>query len=324
MSNFYVDENSGTGTVIGDFTTSDPDGEQTHTVTLLDDAGGRFRVVSNQLQVAKSNVKCLSNGGSDCWLDYERLQTHSIKVRSADNGSATKYVDKTFTVRLRNVNDRPRNILLSGYVLKENAPSGTVIGTLSAFNEDVGQTLTYELTNDAGGRFEINQKTNQVVRAGSGSIDYEVATRYTIGVRVKDNGKPVMSTSKSFTIEILNVNEPPVSISFASTGGHQSFANNAPKVNENSAIGTIVGTLVVYDPDANQKLLVSLDDSAGNRFSVKTSALSCTPVSVNVSAKGETRRGPPHIGNNQNEESLAFLTPIAWHKVTHRNLSCWS
>ena len=275
-----MNENSDTGTVVGDFTTTDPDQGQTHTVTILRDAGGRFRVKGNQLQVAKSNSKCLANGGSDCWLDYEGRRTYTIRVRSTDNGSPAKYVDWSFAVRLRNVNDQPRNLRLSGYVLRENALAGTLIGTLSASNEDAGETLTYELTNDAGGRFEI--KTNQVVRAKAGSINYEAMTSYAIEARVKDNGKPSMSTSKTFTIEILNVNEPPFSMTFTSTGGQQSFANNAPKIDENSAKGTTVGTLIAYDPDALQKLIMGLDDSAGNRFSLKTSALLCTSVNVNV------------------------------------------
>ncbi|MEH2411029.1 cadherin repeat domain-containing protein [Nostoc sp.] len=44
-----VAENSSTGTVIGQFSTTDPDAADTYTYTLEDNASGRFRIVGNQL-----------------------------------------------------------------------------------------------------------------------------------------------------------------------------------------------------------------------------------------------------------------------------------
>ena len=281
LSGDSVDENSDKGTPIGSFTTSDPDKGQSHVFSLLDDAGGRFLIKGTQLQVSKPNSMCLKNGGKDCWLNYEEKPSYTIKVRTSDNGSPTKYLDKVFTIRILNVNDQPRDLQLSGFTLKENSPANTVIGTLSASNEDVGETLTFELTNDAGGRFVIINK-NQVARGTSGSIDYEETTSYAIVVCVKDDGKPSMNESETFTIGILNVNEPPLNVAFTSTNGQQQFLKDAPTVDENTAKGTRVGTLVAYDADAKEMLAFSLDDSAGGRFSLETSALLCTPVNVNV------------------------------------------
>ena len=281
LSGDSVDENSNKGTPIGSFTTTDQDKGQLHVLSLLDDAGGRFLIKGAQLQVAKSNSKCLSNGGKDCWLNSEEKSSYTIKVRSSDNGSPSKYLDKTFTIRIVNVNDQPRNLQLSSFTLKENSSASTVIGTLSASDEDVGQRLTFQLSNNAGGRFVIINN-NQVARGKSGSIDYEEATSYDIEVQVKDDGKPSMSASKNFTIQILNVNEPPVSVTFTSTGGQQKFSNDAPAVAENTDKGTRVGTLVAYDADAKETLAFSLDDSAGGRFALQTSAMSCESVNVNV------------------------------------------
>ena len=262
-------ENSGIGTVIGSFTTIDPDIGQSHALKLLNSAGGRFLILGKQLVVAIAN------------FNYETKRTHTIVVRSSDNGSPPKYVDKSFTIYVRDMCDRPTNLALSGYKLKENAPVNTKIGTLSASDEDGGQ-LTYTITDSAGGRFAIRNK-NVVVRGSSGLIDYETTTRYVIVVQVKDSCKPAMTASKRFTIEILNDPEPPASIVFTSSGGKKVFANNTPICDENLARGTGVGTLVAYDPDAGAKLVWGLDNSAGGRFSAKTKGASCTPVNVNVS-----------------------------------------
>ena len=76
--------------------------------------------------------------------------------------------------------------------------------------------------------------------------------------------------NKSFVIEVLNVNEAPVTVSFRDAGAQLRFVAGFPKVNENSAIGTVVGIVEAHDADAGQMLAFSLDDDAGGRFKVAT------------------------------------------------------
>lgn len=68
---------------------------------------------------------------------------------------------------------------------------------------------------------------------------------------------------KKFTIIIKNVQEAPLNTSLTSAGGQQSYSDDHPRINENSAIGTTVGTLVSLDEDAGQHLKFTLDDDAG-------------------------------------------------------------
>ena len=228
-----------------------------------------------------SNSRCLSYGGSSCSLNYEASLSHSIRVRSRDSGTPSKYVDQYLSVYLRNVNDRPRNLRLSGSTLKENATIGTVIGTLTASDEDSMQSLTYSLTNNASGRFSISSG-NKVVLATRSGIDYESATSHLISVLVRDSGSPSLNTSTSFRIYISNVNEPPGDVTFSSMGGQQSFRSDNPTVNELSPRNTVVGTLMGYDPDAGDKLAFSLDGTSGGRFALNSSAAVCTSGSFGV------------------------------------------
>ena len=143
--------------------------------------------------MAVSNVRCLAEGGSQCLLNYESSKSHLIVIRSTDNGKPALYKDFTLTIAVDDINDRPRNLQLSGYTLREDRPVGTVIGTLSCSDEDKGQKLlTYTLSDNAGGRFGIS-KGNQVVQKNSSGIDYETAKSYKITVVVKDSGKPALS-----------------------------------------------------------------------------------------------------------------------------------
>lgn len=86
-----------------------------------------------------------------------------------------------------------------------------------------------------------------------------------------------MQISKDFTIEVLNVNEAPATLLFKDTGSKLTFTDNFPKVNENEALGTVVGTVEAHDEDKSQKLTFKLDDDDGGRFSVSSaSAVVCS------------------------------------------------
>ncbi|MCH3873826.1 hypothetical protein LZC35_08925, partial [Campylobacter jejuni] len=83
-------------------------------------------------------------------LDYETATSQSITVRVTDQGGLT--FDKTFTIAVTNVNEAPTNATLSAATVAENAANGTVVGTVTGTDPDAGSTLTYSLTNNAGGR----------------------------------------------------------------------------------------------------------------------------------------------------------------------------
>ena len=83
------------------------------------------------------------------------------------------------------------------------------------------------------------------------------------------------------------MNEAPVTVIFKDTGGQLRFVDDVPKVNENSAIGTVVGIVEAHDADAGQTLIFSLDDDAGGRFKVATGksviCSSAKSISVRIS-----------------------------------------
>lgn len=140
--------------------------------------------------MAIDNSKCLAVGGSSCLLNYEGSRSHNVVVRSTDSGTPPMSKDFTVTVFLRDINDQPRALGLSGYTVKENAVQGTIIGTLSVSDEDAGQTITYSLRINPGNLFTI--KGSSLVTAKIG-IDYESSTSYKIEVMATDSGQQPLS-----------------------------------------------------------------------------------------------------------------------------------
>ena len=72
---------------------------------------------------------------------------------------------------------------------------------------DAGDTKSYPLTNNAGGRFAINRTTGALTVANGTLLNYEAATSHSVTVRVTDRGG--LTYDETFTITVTNVNEAP-------------------------------------------------------------------------------------------------------------------
>lgn len=189
LSAASVAENSAAGTVVGNLTSTDADTGDSYTYSLVGGATDKFQVVVGQLQ-----VKAGAN------LDYETATSQGVTVRTTDAQGA--FYDKAFTITVINVNEAPTNMALSAATVPENSAAGTMIGTLSATDQDVGDSFTYSIP--AGStRFQIVGSQLQV-KAGA-NLDYESATSQTVTVRATDAGG--LTYDKTFTIAVTNVND---------------------------------------------------------------------------------------------------------------------
>ena len=106
-----------------------------------------------------------------------------------DTGNPPLDVDKQIVIQVRNKNDAPYNLTISSSDVKENAPSGTYIGTVRATEEDAGQTISYSLLNDDQGNFRIDSSGKVYKTKPS---DYEAKVAHLITVQAMDNGNPRM------------------------------------------------------------------------------------------------------------------------------------
>jgi hypothetical protein len=238
LSNSVVVEHSAVGTVIGVLTTTDPDADDSFSYVLLDSAGTRFRIREDQLLVDDAAL-----------LDYEIATQYKVTVRAVDCSGLS--CERDFTIEVTNVNEAPRDIVLSGATVAENSPTGTLVGMLSSVDTDAGDTFTYTLLDSAGGRFKL--EGNQVVVDDNTWLDYETASSLTILVRSTDSYH--LSLDKLLTIEVTDVDETPTDIRLSNA-----------TVAENSASGTVVGSLAITGIDAGDTFTFALLDSAGGRF----------------------------------------------------------
>lgn len=110
LSNASVREHAATGSFVGTLSALDFNAGNTHTYTLLTNAGGRFYVSGNQLRVTDGTK-----------LDFEQTASLNILVRATDQGG--KYLDKTFSISLNNVT--PENVTGNAWQTSSSAAPAT-------------------------------------------------------------------------------------------------------------------------------------------------------------------------------------------------------
>ena len=211
--------------------------------TLDDNADGRFALTAgNQISIADP-----AQIDADEDTDY-----YTITV-TASAGGLTE--TRTFTLDRINFNEAPSQPTMSdGGTVVENAGAGNFVAQFVATDPDKGETLTYSLTVNEDGAFEIDASTGKLTLK-SGTLNYEAKKQYQVKVKVDDGEK---SAEKTFTIFVADANEGPTVLTLSGTS-----------VKELEATGTVVGTLAPADPGAAaQPYAFKLVNDAGGRFAI--------------------------------------------------------
>ncbi|MGO4705198.1 hypothetical protein AB4072_05390 [Microvirga sp. 2MCAF38] len=113
----------------------------------------------------------------------------------------------------------PSQLDLSQNSVAEMAMAGTVVGSFQATDANPGDSFTYRLLDDAGGRFAL--RGEQLVVADGAKLDFEQAVSHNVKVRVTDKGG--LNFDKSLTINIRNV-EPELA---SGTAGDDRFVGGS-------------------------------------------------------------------------------------------------
>jgi hypothetical protein len=216
-----VDERSAAGTLIGTLSSADPDAGSTFGYSFVAGTGSTDNA-SFQLNGSRLESRTSLTAG-----------TYTVRISSTDG---TLAVAAAFSISVLNVNDAPTAVQLSPSSVAENQPAGTTVGTLTTSDPDAGDTFSYALAAGVAdnARFAVSGSTVTTV----GTIDYETDPSLTVQVTSTDAGG--LSVTTTLTLTVTNVYEAPSSITLTPA-----------TVAENQPPGTIVGTLAVPSPDAN-------------------------------------------------------------------------
>jgi hypothetical protein len=198
-----VHENAANGTVVGSVSATDVDSGDVLRYSILSSSPVQAFVVdavSGEIRVSDS---------SQLNLEVVPSVTLNIQVTDAAGLVDTQWV----TINLSEINEAPTDIVMSGGSVTENAGAGTFVATFAGVDADAGESLVYSLIHTGGpggsvGQVTIDSSTGQLTVAAGAALDFESAATLLVAVQITDSQG--FAFSKSFTINITDINDAPV------------------------------------------------------------------------------------------------------------------
>lgn len=226
LDDAIIEGSAAVGTVVGTLSVTDRDTAETHTLTLVDDAGGRFVLDGNQLKVA----------GTLTAEDY------SVRVRVTDK--AGNVFETNLSIDVTNPNTPPVITSNGGgeTAAISTAENGVAVTTVTVTDAE-GAAITYSISGADADLFEID--------AATGALTFKEAPDYETpkdanGDNIYDvtvsAGDGVSTDSQAIAVTVTNVDEVPVISS--NDGG----ATAAIQITEKTRAVT---TVLASDPERN-------------------------------------------------------------------------
>ncbi len=239
---FSVDENSANGTIAGKVAASDDDPDDILEFAI---AGGNTGDVF-AIDSATGQITVKNSAG----LDYETSPVFTLAISVSDGVNT---VSASVTININDVDEVELVIKDQFFTVDENLPAGSPVGTVAASGPG---TLAYRITaGNTGNIFAIDSSTGEITVNEGGQPDYETSANYVLTVEVSDE-KNAESALITITVNDLSEYAPEVQ--------DASFF-----VDENSSMGTIVGTVQASDADPKDTLgYTIIQGNTGDAFAI--------------------------------------------------------
>ncbi|XP_055285005.1 protocadherin alpha-C1 [Moschus berezovskii] len=171
-------------------------------------------------------------------------------IEARDEGAFSLASSAKLLVEVTDVNDHAPevNLLTLSSPVSEDADTGTVIALLSVRDEDLGPNGKVTCSMYSGGPFKLKASFgNYYSLLTDGPLDREQVSEYQVLITASDGGSPPLSTRRTLTVSIADVND-----------NTPSFPKSKQElfVAENNAPGASLGHVFAQDPDLGKNGLV--------------------------------------------------------------------
>ncbi|XP_028271950.1 protocadherin gamma-C5-like isoform X2 [Parambassis ranga] len=143
-------------------------------------------------------------------LDYEAAKSYDIDVTAKDKGSPQMEGHCRVQLEITDFNDNAPEIVFTSQPkpVPEDAPSGTVVALISARDLDSADNGKVTLQLTSGSPFNLKPSfSNNYALVTSGSLNRESCSEYNIEITATDSGSPPLSSKKTVSVSINDVND---------------------------------------------------------------------------------------------------------------------
>lgn len=189
-----IDETVPIGTVVGTFSTTDPNAADTAFTYELVAGAGDTDNAAFSIDAATGELSVNASP------DYETQSWYNIRVRTTDPGGLS--YEEGFIVNVNDVNEAPTAVTLSNNTVDEKVAAGTTVGRLGTADPDAGDSFTYSLAGGTDdGNFTIDGDRLQITT----SPDHDTQATYSIAVKTTDSGG--LESTETLTINVNDLSQ---------------------------------------------------------------------------------------------------------------------
>ncbi|XP_022625931.1 protocadherin alpha-3-like [Seriola dumerili] len=185
-------------------------------------------------------------------IDYETADVFKLDVQASDKGQPPMTTDCRVLLKIQDINDNKPEIEVTSIsnMVPEDSKHGTVISLISVTDVDSGLNgkVICSLTENVPFELKPSFKENMYSLVTKEILDRETVSYYDISITATDCGEPPLSTFKTLSIQVSDVNDNIPEFSHSPLELYL-IENNAP--------GTSIFSVNAFDKDLNENAAVS-------------------------------------------------------------------
>ncbi|XP_062332869.1 protocadherin alpha-3-like [Osmerus eperlanus] len=213
-------------------------------------------------------------------VDFEDTEVYKLDVQASDKGTPPLTAECRVIIKIIDVNDNKPEIDVTSLLntVSEESKPGTAISLISVTDKDSGINGKVISTISENVPFELktSYKENVYSIVTKGQLDRELISYYDITITATDCGQPPLSSFKTLSVQISDVND-----------NRPEFSQNPLELYmlENNAPGASIFSVSAADKDMNENAAVSYHIIRGEgKMNDMASFLNVNPDNGHISA----------------------------------------
>ncbi|XP_031159079.2 protocadherin alpha-8-like isoform X9 [Sander lucioperca] len=212
-------------------------------------------------------------------VDYEENDVYKLDVEASDKATLPLTGECRVIIKIIDVNDNPPEIEVTSLsnTVSEDLKPGTVISLISVADKDSGANgkMITSITSDVPFELKPSYKENIYSVVTKGFLDREEVSHYEITIKATDCGEPPLSTFKTLSIQISDVND---------NSPHFDQTPLEFYLVENNIPGNFIFSVSATDNDLNDNAAISYHIVRGGNQNDFMSFLNINPDDGHISA----------------------------------------
>ncbi|XP_059202378.1 protocadherin alpha-8-like [Centropristis striata] len=185
-------------------------------------------------------------------VDFEENDVYKLDVEASDTATPPLTGECRVIIKIKDVNDNPPEIEVTSLsnTVSEDSKPGTVISLISVKDKDSGVNgkIISSINSDVPFELKPSYKENIYSVVTKGFLDREEVSHYEITIKATDCGEPPLSTVKTLSIHISDVND---------NRPHFDQTPLAFYLVENTVAGNSIFSVSATDKDLNDNAAIS-------------------------------------------------------------------